>query len=220
MHHVHDLTRHIADLIVDVRDLIVDIADLIDEVRDMNDDVNDVMRDVIDPIDGTIAGDCRRSGGGGESRARPPPFAAARMTHPCLSCGACCATFRVAFHWSEADPALGGAVPAALTEPLDPHRLVMRGTRSLPSRCTALDAEIGVRAGCAIYPSRPSVCREVEAAWEHGRPSPQCDRARIAHGLAPLQPGDWAWREAANEGWPDDGDHDRDPPTPAPPLAA
>ncbi|RBD00840.1 YkgJ family cysteine cluster protein, partial [Xanthomonas oryzae pv. oryzae] len=29
------------------------------------------------------------------------------MAHPCLTCGACCAYFRVSFHWSEADPALG-----------------------------------------------------------------------------------------------------------------
>ncbi|RBD09468.1 YkgJ family cysteine cluster protein, partial [Xanthomonas oryzae pv. oryzae] len=28
------------------------------------------------------------------------------MAHPCLTCGACCAYFRVSFHWSEADPAL------------------------------------------------------------------------------------------------------------------
>ena len=36
------------------------------------------------------------------------------MSHPCLRCGACCAWFRVAFHWTEADTVLGGAVPAAL----------------------------------------------------------------------------------------------------------
>ena len=54
------------------------------------------------------------------------------MLHPCLRCGACCAHFRVAFHWSEAESFLGGEVPAELTVKLDPHRLVMRGTESKP----------------------------------------------------------------------------------------
>ena len=30
------------------------------------------------------------------------------VEHPCRTCGACCAFFRVSFHWSEAAPALGG----------------------------------------------------------------------------------------------------------------
>ncbi|WP_454832752.1 YkgJ family cysteine cluster protein [Pseudoxanthomonas wuyuanensis] len=111
--------------------------------------------------------------------------------HPCLSCGACCAHYRVSFHWSEADPALGGMTPAALTETMDPHRLAMRGTWARQPRCVALDAEIGVRSRCTIHPQRPSVCREVAASWEAGQASPQCDKARIAHGLAALTPADW-----------------------------
>lgn len=111
--------------------------------------------------------------------------------HPCLSCGACCASYRVAFHWAETEPALGGATPAGLTEPLDPHRVVMRGTYAEPLRCTALTGTIGEAAACSIYPQRPSPCRDLGAAWEHGRPSPQCNRARLRHGLAPLRPEDW-----------------------------
>lgn len=111
--------------------------------------------------------------------------------HPCLSCGACCAHFRVSFHWSEADPALGGSVPVELTEVMDPHRLAMRGTWARHPRCTALDAEIGKHSRCTIHPQRPSPCRDMGAAWENGQPSPQCDRARTAHGLAPLTPADW-----------------------------
>lgn len=113
------------------------------------------------------------------------------MSHPCLSCGACCAYFRIAFHWSETDPALGGTVPAELTEKLDPHRVVMRGTQSKTPRCVALVGEIGVAAYCGIHPIKPSVCREVEPSWEFGRHSPQCDKGRIAHGLLPLTPADW-----------------------------
>ena len=111
--------------------------------------------------------------------------------HPCLSCGACCASFRVAFHWAETESALGGCTPAALTERLDPHRAVMRGTYAPPLRCTALFGEIGRDASCSIYAVRPTPCRELAPAWESGEPSPQCDRARIAHGLAPLTPADW-----------------------------
>lgn len=111
--------------------------------------------------------------------------------HPCLRCGACCATFRVSLHWSEADPDLGGSVPAALTERLDPHRLAMRGTWERQPRCIALDADIGTRSRCTIHPLRPSVCREVDASWEHGVASVQCDKARTAHGLPVLTPQDW-----------------------------
>jgi len=113
------------------------------------------------------------------------------MVHPCLKCGACCAYFLVAFHWLEADPASGGRVPEALTEKLDPHRLAMRGTHQPQPRCTALRGTVGEAAHCAIYADRPSVCREMEPAWEFGRPSPQCDKARLAHGLQPLTPADW-----------------------------
>lgn len=113
------------------------------------------------------------------------------MSHPCLHCGACCAHFRVAFHWSEAEPALGGAVPPELTERIDPHRLAMRGTQASRPRCIALRGKPGEAVHCAIYVRRPSVCREVTPAWESGRPSPQCDKARTAYGLAPLTPQDW-----------------------------
>lgn len=114
------------------------------------------------------------------------------MLHPCLRCGACCAYFRVAFHWSEADAALGGVVPPALTETLDPHRLVMRGTQASRPRCTALVGTVGEAAHCGIYVQRPSVCREVQPSWESGAISVQCDKARVAHGLPVLTPADWA----------------------------
>ena len=136
--------------------------------------------------------------------------------HPCLTCGACCATFRVAFHWMESDAVTECGVPTALTEPLDPHRLCMRGTRAAPVRCVALDAEIGTWSRCTIHPERPSVCREVDASWEHGLASAQCDRARMAHGLPLLTPADWRWRDGAgNDGQPDDSGN-----SPSPPRAA
>lgn len=113
------------------------------------------------------------------------------MAHPCLTCGACCAIFRIGFHGSETAPALGGTVPAALTEPLDRHRVVTRGTWEQVPRCIALDAEVGVRARCSIHAIKPSVCREVPASWEVGALSAQCDKARLAHGMQALTPADW-----------------------------
>ena len=117
------------------------------------------------------------------------------MNHPCLRCGACCAYFRVAFHWSEAEAFLGGVVPPERTAKLDPHRLAMRGTDRRAPRCESLEGVVGTRAACSIYAQRPSVCRELVPSWESGAPSPQCDRARLAHGLVPLRPEDWAGPE-------------------------
>lgn len=114
--------------------------------------------------------------------------------HPCLRCGACCAAYRVTLHWLETESDDTG-VPVELTEPLDRHRLVMAGTRSFPVRCTALVGIIGGPVHCGIYARRPGVCRALDAAFEHGEPSPQCDRARQRHGLAPLVAADWAGRD-------------------------
>ncbi len=113
-------------------------------------------------------------------------------SHPCLSCGACCAFYRVGFHWSEADPATGGRVPYELTEPLRAHERAMRGTSQANPRCIALDADIGRYSRCTIHDRRPSVCALVPASYEFGEPSAQCDRARLAHGLPALAPADWA----------------------------
>lgn len=113
------------------------------------------------------------------------------MRHPCRSCGACCAHYRVSIHWLDTDASPGGLVPQALTEPFGPHMAVMRGTWDAKPRCVALDAEIGVHAACTIHAQRPVPCREVMASWESGAASDQCDRARIAHALPALTAADW-----------------------------
>jgi len=124
------------------------------------------------------------------------------MSHPCLTCGACCAFFRVSFHWSETEPALGGQVPAELTEPLRTHERAMRGTSQASPRCVALEAEIGRHSRCSIHPVRPSTCAAVPASLEDGVRSVQCDRARAGHGLAELTAEDWRWRELPVPGVP------------------
>jgi Fe-S-cluster containining protein len=112
------------------------------------------------------------------------------QANPCLTCGACCAHFRVSFYWGEADPAAGGVTPAELTTKLTPHHAVMRGTEHSPPRCIALDGTIGGNVRCTIHPRRPSPCRELTASWVDGVRSERCDRARAAHGLPPLSPSD------------------------------
>jgi Fe-S-cluster containining protein len=106
---------------------------------------------------------------------------------PCLACGACCAHFRVSFYWGECRSA-GGSVPDELVEPISPHHVAMAGTTSKPVRCVALLGEVGCDVRCSMYDSRSSTCREFEASWEHGEPNPNCDAARAACGLPPLQP--------------------------------
>ena len=108
--------------------------------------------------------------------------------NPCIECGACCAHFRVSFHWSEAASAHGGLTPAELTTKVSPHHAAMQGTCGAAPRCVALDGEIGKAVSCRIYAQRPSPCREFEASWVNGVRSERCDAARAAHGLPPLAP--------------------------------
>lgn len=112
------------------------------------------------------------------------------MRHPCMTCGACCSQYRVSMHWMETDAA-GGVVPHALTEAFGPHQVVMRGTWESQPRCIALEAEIGTDSRCSIHEVRPQACRDVQASWEFGEASLQCDRARAAHGLPALRADDW-----------------------------
>lgn len=108
--------------------------------------------------------------------------------NPCLSCGACCASFRVSFYWAEAEPAAGGWVPPELTEKLNDFRAVMKGTNRPEPRCVALGGEIGQRVACAIYAQRPSPCREFLMALEDPEPEAACDRVRERFGLPRLKP--------------------------------
>jgi Fe-S-cluster containining protein len=108
--------------------------------------------------------------------------------NPCLSCGACCASYRASFYWAEADDAEGGTVPVNLTEKLTDFRRVMKGTNRPHPRCICLEGTIGEHVYCRIYDLRASVCREFEVSWPHDIPNERCDQARIAWGLQPLMP--------------------------------
>ena len=58
-------------------------------------------------------------------------------------------------------------------------------------RCEQLRGDIGVDAHCGVYALRPSPCHALKPAWEDGTASPQCDKARVAHGMEPLTPQVW-----------------------------
>lgn len=104
------------------------------------------------------------------------------MTHPCLSCGACCASFRVDFSEHESQEH-GGSVPAGLVEEVTDYTCRMRGTDWARPRCAALVGKVGEKAYCGIYEWRPSPCREFAAG------SDACNRVRQRHQLPVLESG-------------------------------
>jgi len=95
----------------------------------------------------------------------------------CMSCGACCVSFRVDFSVHELEDE-GGSVPRGLAVDLNDSLCRLRGTDHQPPRCAALSGVVGQRAICGIYEWRPSPCREFEAD------SPACHQARRRHGLS------------------------------------
>ncbi|WP_165674946.1 YkgJ family cysteine cluster protein [Metapseudomonas otitidis] len=107
--------------------------------------------------------------------------------NPCLTCGACCAHFRVSFFWGECQSA-GGVVPDDRVVQVSHHLVAMLGTESRPVRCISLMGEVGCGVRCTTYEQRSSTCWEFTASWEDGQHNPHCDKARAAYGLPPLTP--------------------------------
>lgn len=114
------------------------------------------------------------------------PFPIMSDASPCLSCGACCKTFRVSFYWAEGDDAPGGHVPSHLTNQLNIMQRCMKGTDSSEPHCIALMGTVGEGVRCTIYESRPSPCRDFAMSGEGGVRNEACDRARARFGLPPL----------------------------------
>lgn len=138
---------------------------------------------------------------------RPAANDSGRNDNPCLSCGACCAHFRVSFYCgelaAEQPGAPGGTVPPELTVQVGPLRAAMKGTEYGNQRCVALRGELGQPGiHCAIYPLRPSPCREFDPWMPGGEPNPDCQRVRAKFGLPALP-----WRSG------DDQDPPHVPPT-------
>jgi uncharacterized protein len=116
------------------------------------------------------------------------------MENPCINCGACCAYFRVSFHWSEADAFLGGKVPEQHTTPiLGTQRIAMKGTGVKGCSCVCLEGNIGQSVRCGIYHDRPSVCRQFGVQESptgtltcNSQDFDRCSQARAFFGIAPL----------------------------------
>lgn len=109
-----------------------------------------------------------------------------RLHNACLSCGACCAAFRVTFHRSELDCEPGGRVPERLADEETASLVRLRGTDYARPRCIALVGKIGQEVRCGIYEHRPSPCREFAMRAGIGVFEEACNRARAQHGLPPL----------------------------------
>lgn len=110
--------------------------------------------------------------------------------HPCVKCGACCATYRVLFDAAETAPETFN-VPKELTEKVSATELALLGTNETKPRCVALQGKIGHEVGCTIYARRPACCREFKPSFEDGLKNPRCDQARKGKGLKPLRPSDY-----------------------------
>lgn len=93
---------------------------------------------------------------------------------PCLTCGACCRTYRVSFYWAEA---LELGLPDGLTEQLTPHLSCMKGTNASQPQCVALGKGDAGPMACGVYDHRPHACREVQVGDD------KCNRARVKHGF-------------------------------------
>lgn len=89
---------------------------------------------------------------------------------PCLSGGAGCKSFRVAFYRAEAG--LRG-LPAHLTEQVNPHYLCTAGTNAREPHCAALQGPPGGPVACSIYEHPPNPAAKSGSATTnacaHGR---------------------------------------------------
>lgn len=112
--------------------------------------------------------------------------------HPCQTCGACCAAYRVEFYWLAAEPGTLQSVPQEFVEDLNQSHRCMKGTNSKHNpKCSALSGRVGEYVSCQIYLNRPSPCHAFKASHENGLHYKRCDEARAKHGLAPLTRHDW-----------------------------
>ncbi|MFN7454785.1 MAG: YkgJ family cysteine cluster protein [Pseudobdellovibrionaceae bacterium] len=110
--------------------------------------------------------------------------------HPCQTCGACCAYFRVSFSSQELVPR--GVTPREAVVHPDQNQVTLKGTEVRHSiGCKQLQGKVGHFVACGIYEKRPSPCRVFEASYEYGHKNTRCDEARARHGLRALTKQDW-----------------------------
>jgi len=106
--------------------------------------------------------------------------------NPCLTCGACCASFRVSFYWAETSAGQKNGVPVELTENVNDFYSCMKGTNSKTPHCIALEGQVGREVSCKIYEQRSSTCREFNIIDASGNIDAHCTKARARYGLLPV----------------------------------
>lgn len=111
--------------------------------------------------------------------------------NPCITCGACCAYYKVTFYWGEMSEEIPNGVPSSLCERYNDYKAVMKGTNNAEPRCVALVGTIGKRVFCRIHHCKPSVCKEIEPSFKNGERETKCDKARLAYGLPLITPEYW-----------------------------
>ena len=99
--------------------------------------------------------------------------------NPCVTCGACCAAYRVSFYWAEAETK---GLPPHLTRQINHFYSCMAGTSQPQPHCQALAGQVGQQVSCTVYAQRPDTCKQVQVGDE------KCNGARLKHGLPPLNP--------------------------------
>ncbi len=105
--------------------------------------------------------------------------------NPCLTCGACCAHFRVSFYWGECRSA-GGVVPDELTVRISPQMVAMSGTENKPARCVGLLGEVGCGVRCTVYEQRSSTYARALASRQPDAAEEALAKARNMPLRAPL----------------------------------
>ncbi len=79
-------------------------------------------------------------------------------------------------------------MPPEMTVQINQRMVAMRGSERTPARCCALVGEVGTQVQCSIYEQRAQVCRDIMYTGYNGLREEKCDKARIAHGMPPLEP--------------------------------
>lgn len=123
-------------------------------------------------------------------------------SHPCVSCGACCAFYRASFPFFEVQQR---QIPEDLVQEINFPYVAMRGTHlkaTADMRCVALKGTVGEFGTlCGIYENRASCCRDFWPSLEDGvTHNARCDKAREAHNMVPLVEADWErYRQEATQ---------------------
>lgn len=105
--------------------------------------------------------------------------------NPCLTCGTCCAHFRVSLVLGRNRLGLG-AECSPRTGRANISIFVRKGTNNKHPRCVALQGVIDNQVNCLIYNFRPTACRDFAISGQNNQPNNLCEQTRKSWKLRPL----------------------------------